>query len=139
MGTYSYDAVDKLITLLNDGWSAGRVPQINKSWERRSVGFIDDRRDQIIITPKAENVKYFGLYGTDHWHDITVDFDIRSYQDDERHNDIVKETMRIIKAQIRGGADYTDLRVIASYSRNQYMRNMFNHVLTISIRKMNPS
>ena len=68
-----------------------------------------------------------------------MDFDIRSYQDDERHNDIVKETMRIIKAQIRGGADYTDLRVIASYSRNQYMRNMFNHILTVSIRKMNPS
>ena len=97
MGTYSYDAVDKLITILNDNWSAGKVPQISKAWERRSVGFIDDRRDQIIITPKAENVKYFGLYGTDHWHDITVDFDIRSYQNDDRHNDIVKEVMAIIK------------------------------------------
>ena len=35
MGTYSYDAVDKLITILNDNWSAGKVPQISKAWERR--------------------------------------------------------------------------------------------------------
>ena len=67
-----------------------------------------------------------------------MDLDIRSYQNDVRHNDIVKEVMDIIKAKIRGGNDYTDLRVIASYSRNQYMRNMFNHVLTVSIRRMNP-
>ena len=139
MGTYSYDAVDKIISLINDNWTDGQTPQTDKSWERRSVGFIDDRRDQIILTPKAENVKYFGLYGVDHWHDITLDLDIRTYQNDERHNNVVKEVMRIIKTQIRGDSEYTDLRVIASYSRNQYMRNMFNHILTVSIRKLNPS
>ena len=58
---------------------------------------------------------------------------------DERHNNIVKEVSKIIKEKIRGGNDYTDIRIIASYTRNQYMRNMFNHVLTISFRKLNPS
>ena len=42
MGTYSYDAVDKIITLLNDNCTAGKVPQVNKSLERRTVGFIDN-------------------------------------------------------------------------------------------------
>ena len=138
MGSYTYDAADDIISKINDNWSAGQTPQINKVWERRTVGLIDDRRDQIIITPKAENITYFGLYGTDQWHDVTLDLDIRSYQNDERHNDIVKETIKIIKDNIRGGETYTDLRVTASYSRNQYMRNMFNHVVTISLRKMNP-
>ena len=76
----------------------------------------------------------FGLYGNDHWHDVTIDLDIRTYQNDERHADVVSEIVRIIKSKIRGGTDYTDLRVIASYTRNQYMRNMFNHIITISMR-----
>tara|TARA_R110002012_G_C11673802_1_gene613397 strand:- start:10887 stop:11306 length:420 start_codon:yes stop_codon:yes gene_type:complete len=139
MSSFIYDAATVVIDLLNDNWSAGQVPEITKAWKKRSVGFIDDRRDQIVITPKAEKIQYFGLYGDDHWHDITIDLDIRTYQDDERHNDIVKESIRILTAKIRGGSSYTDLRVISSYTRNQYMRNMFNHVLTVSIRKTNPS
>ena len=139
MGTATYDSADKIISVINDNWTVGQAPNIQKSWNRRSVGFIDDRRDQIVITPKSEVVTYFGLYGSDVWHDVTIDLDIRSYQNEERHNDIVKEISRIIKAKIRGGNDYTDIRIIASYTRNQYMRNMFNHVLTISFRKLNPS
>ena len=138
MSSFLYDAATTVIDLLNNNWSAGQTPEINKAWEKRSTGFIDDRRDQIIVTPKSEQVNYFSLYGTDHWHDVTIDLDIRTYQDDERHNDIVKEAIRIITDQIRGGTDYTDLRVISSYTRNQFMRNMFNHILTISIRKTNP-
>jgi len=138
LSSFQYDAATTVIDLLNNNWSAGQTPEINKAWEKRSTGFIDDRRDQIIVTPKSEQVNYFSLYGTDHWHDVTIDLDIRTYQDDERHNDIVKEAIKIITDQIRGGADYTDLRVISSYTRNQFMRNMFNHILTISIRKTNP-
>lgn len=134
MTSTSYSSLDTVISLLKDNWTSGNAPNVQKSWDRRSTGFIDDRRDQIILTPKSENIKYFGLYGNDHWHDVTIDLDIRTYQNDERHADVVSEVVRIIKSKIRGGTDYTDLRVIASYSRNQYMRNMFNHIITISIR-----
>ena len=139
MGTATYDSADKIISVINDNWTAGQAPNIQKAWNRRSVGFIDDRRDQIVITPKSEVVTYFGLYGSDFWHDVTIDLDIRSYQNEERHNDIVKEISRIIKAKIRGGNDYTDIRIIASYTRNQYMGNMYNHDMTISFRKLNHS
>ena len=138
MGSANYDAINTIIALLTDNWTAGQAPNIQKAWEKRSVGFIDDRKDQIIITPKAEEIKYFSLYGTDHFHDVTLDFDIRTYQNDDRHNNVVKETMKILKDKIRGGDDYVDLRIIASYTRNQYMRNMFNHIVTVSLRKMNP-
>lgn len=134
MTSTSYRSADLLETMLIDNWTSDNVPNVQKSWKRRSVGFIDDRRDQIILTPKAENIKYFGLYGNDHWHDVTIDLDIRTYQNDERHEDIVSEVIRIIKSKIRGGDDYTDLRVMASYTRNQYMRNMFNHIITVSMR-----
>ena len=139
MGSAIYDAADTVVSLLRDNWTSGRLPNVQKAWDKRSVGFGDSRSPQIIITPKTENVTYFGLYGSDFWHDVTIDLDIRSYQNDVRHNNIVKEVIKIIKAQIRGGTDYTDLRVIASYSRIHYMRNMFNHIVTVSLRKLNPS
>ena len=139
MGTAIYDAADTVVSLIKTNWTADRIPNIQKAWDKRSVGFGDSKSPQIILTPKTENITYFGLYGSDFWHDVTIDLDIRSYQNDTRHNIIVKEVNRIIKAKIRGGADYTDIRVIASYTRNQYMRNMFNHIVTISLRKLNPS
>ena len=139
MGTAIYDAADTVVSLLKDNWTAGRLPNIQKAWTKRSVGFGDSRSPQIILTPKAENVTYFGLYGSDFWHDVTIDLDIRSYQNDVRHNNIVKEVNKIIKDKIRGIDDYTDIRIIASYSRSHYMRNMFNHIVTVSLRKLNPS
>ena len=139
MAVEIYDATDEIISLIQDNWTEGQTPNIDKVWERRSVGLIDDRRDQIIITPKTENIQYFGLYGRDHLHDITIDLDIRTYQNDERHNLIVKEVHKIIKDNIRGNTKYTDLRIIASYTRNQFMRNMFNHVVTLSYRVTTPT
>ena len=139
MGTAIYDAADTVVSLLRDNWTSGRLPNVQKAWDKRSVGFGDSRSPQIILTPKTENVTYFGLYASDFWHDVTIDLDIRSNQNDVRHNNIVKEVIKIIKAQIRGGTDYTDLRAIASYSRSHYMRNMFNHIVTVSLRKLNPS
>ena len=139
MGTAIYDAVDTVVSLLRDNWTSGSLPNVQKAWDKRSVGFGDSRSPQIILTPKTENITYFGLYGSDFWHDVTIDLDIRSYQNDVRHNNIVKEVNKIIKAKIRGVDDYTDIRIIASYSRSHYMRNMFNHIVTVSLRKLNPS
>ena len=82
---------------------------------------------------------YFGLGGNDHFHDVTVDMDIRTYQNEQRHEDVVKETLKIIKANIKGGTTFVDLRIISSYSRSQYMRNMFNHIVSLSFRQMNPT
>ena len=139
MGTSIYDAVDEIVTVIQNNWTKDRAPNLDKAWERRVVGLIDDRRNQIIFTPKSENITYFGLGGSDHFHDVTVDLDIRTYQNEQRHEDVVKETLRIIKANIKGGTTYVDLRVIASYSRSQYMRNMFNHIVTLSFRQLNPT
>jgi len=136
--TISYDMLEQLKSLLNDKWASGANPEINPVWRKRSVGFIDDRRDQILLTPKQENITYYGLYGADHLHDISIDIDIRTYQDIDRHNDIVKEVMRIIKANIRGFNKYVDLQVLNSISRNDRMRNMFNHIVTVSFRVINP-
>ena len=43
MGTATYDSADKIISVINDNWTAGQAPNIQKAWNRRSVGFIDDR------------------------------------------------------------------------------------------------
>ena len=139
MGTSIYDAVDEIVTVIKGNWTKDRAPNLDKAWERRVVGLIDDRRNQIIFTPKSENITYFVLGGSDHFHDVTVDLDIRTYQNEQRHEDVVKETLRIIKANIKGGTTYVDLRVVASFSRSQYMRNMFNHILTLSFRQLNPA
>ena len=134
----TYDAVDDIISLIKDKWANLRPPHITRVWEKRTVGFIDDRSDEIIVSPKGENIEYFGLGGTAFWHEQIIELDIRTYQDIDRHNNVVKEIVKIIKDNIVG-TTYTDLRVTGSYSRNFQYRNMFSYVLTLSYRKANPT
>ena len=129
----TYDAVNDIIDLVRTKWSSLRPPHITKVWEKRTVGFIDDRSDEIIVSPKGENIEYFGLGGTAFWHEQIIELDIRTYQDIKRHDKVVK----IIKDNIVGST-YTDLRVIGSFSRNFQFRNMYDYVVTISYRKANP-
>ena len=49
MGTSIYDAVDEIVTVIQNNWTKGRAPNLDKAWERRVVGLIDDRRNQIIF------------------------------------------------------------------------------------------
>ena len=133
----TYDAVDDIIELVRTKWSNLRPPHITKIWEKRTVGFIDDRSDEIIVAPKGENIEYFGLGGSSFWHEQIIEMDIRTYQDIDRHNNVVKEIVKIIKNNITG-TTYTDLRVTGSYSRNFQFRNMFSYVLTVSYRKSDP-
>lgn len=136
--TVIYDMVDKIKNIIEENWTAQPMPEISVVWKKRTVGFIDDRRDQIIIVPKQENVVYYSLYGTKHLYEVTLDLDIRTYQDIVRHSNIVKEIMRIIEENIRGGSEYIDLRLLNSVSRNENMRNMFNHIVTIDFRVFDP-
>jgi len=136
--TITYDMLAKIKSLIDDNWTAPPAPEVSAVWRKRTTGLIDDRRDQIIITPREESITYYGLYGSDHLHEITIDLDIRTYQDIQRHSDIIKELMRIIKENIRGYDEYVDLRVLNSVSRNERMRNMFNHIITIDFRVINP-
>tara|TARA_R110000851_G_scaffold42514_2_gene105638 strand:- start:7168 stop:7584 length:417 start_codon:yes stop_codon:yes gene_type:complete len=133
----TYDAVNDIIDLVRTKWSSLRPPHITKVWEKRTVGFIDDRSDEIIVSPKGENIEYFGLGGTAFWHEQIIELDIRTYQNIDRHNKVVKEIVKIIKENIVG-TTYTDLRVVGSYSRNFQYRNMFSYVVTISYRKSDP-
>ena len=134
----TYDAVDDIISLIKTKWSNLRPPHITKVWEKRTVGFIDDRSDEILISPKGEDITYFGLGGSAFWHNQIIELEVRTFQDIKRHNKVVKEIVSIIKNNIVG-TTYTDLRVIGSFSKNYQFRNMFSYVLTISYRKSDPS
>jgi hypothetical protein len=138
MAITTYDAVDDIISLIKSKWSNLRPPTISKVWDKRTVGFIDDRSDQVILSPKGEDINYFGLGGSAFWHDQMIEMEIRTYQDIDRHNSVVKEIVKIIKDNITGST-YTDLRVIGSFSKNYQYRNMFSYVVTISYRKSDPS
>ena len=138
MAIITYDAVDDIISLIKTKWSNLRPPTISKVWDKRTVGFIDDRSDQVILSPKGEDINYFGLGGSAFWHDQMIEMEIRTYQDIDRHNSVVKEIVKIIKDNITGST-YTDLRVIGSFSKNYQYRNMFSYVVTISYRKSDPS
>lgn len=138
MAITTYDAVDDIISLIKSKWSNLRPPTISKIWDKRTVGFIDDRSDQVILSPKGEDISYFGLGGSSFWHDQMIEMEIRTYQDIDRHNSVVKEIVKIIKDNITGST-YTDLRVIGSFSKNFQYRNMFSYVVTISYRKSDPS
>ena len=137
MTIITYDALDDVISLIKSKWSNLRPPTISKVWDKRTVGFIDDRSDQVILSPKGESVQIFGLGGSSYFHDQLIELEIRTYQDIDRHNSVVKEIAKIIKDNITGST-YTDLRIISSLSKNFQYRNMFSYVLTISYRKSDP-
>ena len=137
MTIITYDALDDVISLIKSKWSNLRPPTISKVWDKRTVGFIDDRSDQVILSPKGENIQIFGLGGSSYFHDQLIEMEIRTYQDIDRHNSVVKEIAKIIKDNITGST-YTDLRIISSLSKNFQYRNMFSYVLTLSYRKSDP-
>ena len=138
MTILTYDALDDIISLIKSKWSNLRPPTISKIWDKRTVGFIDDRSDQVILSPKGEDITYFGLGGSAFWHDQMIEMEIRTYQDIDRHNSVVKEIVKIIKDNITGDT-YTDLRILSSQSQNFKYRNMFSYILTLSYRKADPS
>lgn len=136
MAIITYDALDELIALLIEKWSNLKTPNFTRVWDKRTVGFIDDRRDEVVISPKGENVEYFGLGGDGFWHEQIIELDIRTYQNIDRHNSVVKEIVTIIKKNIvNSDYNYTDLRIIGAFSRNYKFRNYFNYVITVSYRQ----
>jgi hypothetical protein len=136
MAIITYDSVDEVIALIKAKWSNLKPPNLTRVWDKRSTGFVDDRADQVIISPKGENIEYFGLGGNGFWHEQIIELDIRTYQNIDRHNSVVKEIVEIIKDNIVNSTyNYTDLRVIGTFSRNFKMRNMFNYVVTLSYRR----
>ena len=137
MATLTYDAVDIIKDLIKTKWSDIRPPNVSAIWEKRSVGFMDDRSDELIIYPKTETVNYFSIGGAHHWHEQMLELEIRTYQDIKRHNEVVKKVTKLIKDNITG-TNYTDLRIMSSFSKNYLFRNMFSYVLTLSIRKADP-
>jgi hypothetical protein len=132
-----YATVTDTKNLLQDNWSLSTTPDITFMWEERATGFMDDRRDFILLTPTNEDPQYFGLYGQDFLHYITVKIEVHSYQNLEHHEDLVNEIFKIIKANIRR-TNYVDLMATSSYHDNDMFRNMYRHTIIIRYRKLNP-
>ena len=137
-----YDALEDMQALLKDKWgitdTSGDVPNIDVVWERKVVGLADYTRDTIILTPKRENIDYFGLYGSDFLHHVDIQIDLWSYMNQDRLNNLVKETAKIIKDNIRR-TNFVDLLLTGSISSSDTYRNIWKHVLTARYRKVNPS
>lgn len=138
MGVAIYDALDDAVSLISDNWSLGARPIIKKSYEYKAVGFVDARRDVILIYPKNENIEYFGLYGVDHLSEVDITIEVRTFQNHDYHNNTVKEVTKIVKDNIRR-PDFIDLMVINTVSGNDPIRNMFKHTIGLKYRKMNPA
>ena len=137
-----YDTIDDVISMIKTKWntgSGGVIPRIERIWDEKTIGFGDQEISKGIILIEAmdEDVKYFSLYGADHMHTIDLTLDVRSYQNLDRHNVIMKELARIIKDQIRRDG-FIDLRIVGTIPLSRLYRNMFRHMIRITFRKMNP-
>lgn len=138
MGLAIYDALDDAVSMLGDNWSISARPIIKKSYDYKAVGFVDARRDVILVYPKNENIEYFGLFGVDHMSEIDITIEVRTFMNHDHHNNIVKEISKIVKDNIRR-ENFVDLMIINSVSGNDSYRNMFKHSLGLRYRKMNPT
>ena len=137
-----YDTIDDVISMIKTKWNTstgGVIPRIERIWDEKTIGFGDQEISKGIILIEAmdEDVKYFSLYGADHMHTIDLTLDVRSYQNLDRHNVIMKELARIIKDQIRRDG-FIDLRIVGTIPLSRLYRNMFRHMIRITFRKMNP-
>ena len=132
-----YDTATDLKNLIADNWTLSTKPDITFVWEEKATGFMDDRRDFIIINPTNENPQYFSLYGQDFFHEIYLNIDIHTFQNMDHNQNIVNEVFSIIKTNIRG-TNYVDLMLINSTHNNDLYRNIYRHNITVRFRKINP-
>lgn len=132
-----YATVTDTKSLLNDNWSISSQPDITFQWEEKSTGFMDDRRDFILLSPTNEDTEYFGMYGSDFLHHIFVKIDIHTFQNLEHHENVVNEVFSIIKANIRR-TNFVDLLIVQSTHDNDMYRNIFRHSIVVKYRKLNP-
>jgi len=131
----TYDAMEDCITMLKDGWTAGtQLPDVKALWKEKSAGFIDDRRDMILVYPRRERIEYFGLYGSDFLHTLLLVVDIRSYGEQNKLNQTVTEILRILKANVRR-TGFVDVIVKNSTSQSDNLRNMYKHQITVQYRQ----
>ena len=132
-----YASVDTAKNLIIDNWSLSSQPDITFVWEEKTTGFMDDRRDFILLTPTNEDPQYFGLYGSDFLHHISIKIEVHSFQNLQHHENLVNEVFRIVKANIRG-TDYVDLLLTQSSHNNDLYRNIYRHTVIMKYRKLNP-
>ena len=132
-----YASANTAKNVIIDNWTLASQPDITFVWEERTTGFMDDRRDFILITPTNEDPQYFGLYGSDFLHHISVKVEVHSFQNLQHHENIVNEVFRIVKANIRG-TDYVDLLLTQSSHNNDLYRNIYRHTVIMKYRKLNP-
>ena len=137
MSSAIYTALNDMVSMLKSEWTDGQTPDIKPIWEEKSAGFIDDRRDIILVYPKNESIEYFGLYGSDFLHVIDIAIEARSYMNQEKIDNVNKEILRIIKTNIRR-TGFIDLLVVSTISQNDQLRNMFKHVVNARYRIDNP-
>tara|TARA_Y100000590_G_C15745555_1_gene1021836 strand:- start:133 stop:549 length:417 start_codon:yes stop_codon:yes gene_type:complete len=130
----TYEALEDLIAMLKDNWTYGQPPEITALWKSKSVGFVDDRRDRILIVPRRENIEYFSMAGTDFLHTVTLAIDCRSYGEQDKMSENVIEILRILKANIRR-TGFVDVLIKNATSRSDNLRNMFKHEIVVQYRK----
>ena len=131
----TYEALEDCIVMIKDGWTAGtQLPNIKVLWKEKSAGFMDDRRDMVLVYPRRENIEYFGLYGQDFLHTLTLVIDVRSYGEQEKVDQTVEEILRILKVNIRR-AGFVDVLVKNTVSMSDNLRNMFKHQIIVQYRQ----
>jgi len=142
MGTAMYESLNDMQTLLKADWGttdgAGSFPEIEIIWERKVVGLANYTQDTILLSPKRENVEYFGLYGSDFLHHVDIQIEIWTYMNQDRLENLTHEVAKIIKNNIRR-TNFVDLIITGSVSASDAYRNIWKHVLTAKYRKINPS
>lgn len=137
--TITYDAILDLQCALCTQWNAtceapGTKPSIDLVWDKKVVGFDGDVTERIIINALPECVNVFALYGTAHWHKLTVKIDIRTYQTGgiTRQNVVVKEVNRILKNILRRNSQgFLQVVIGPGETKNQDYRNMFRHLINL--------
>ena len=144
----TYDVVADLESSLCTGWNTCNAakPRFDVIWCEKSVGLAGSTQNTVLIQPLKEQIVSFQLHGDSWKHELPVKVDIRTYGTGSAgitaHNNIVKETGRILKNILRrAGATpvpFIDAHLRGGESLDEKYRNFFRFVYTIVYRDMTP-
>lgn len=146
--------LDDILFLLSDRWvpaRGGKKPKLTKEWETKIVGHVNKNYANIIASLDSENPQIFSLlqgdatnwenFNYDWLHEVSITLDIRTGESQRRVDQLVNETVSIIKSRIVPIIDntqYVQLSLEGITSMNEEYRNIFRYLVSVSCLRVNP-
>ena len=151
-GSAGLQFVTDVIELLKINWKSSnvKIPNIDKVWDRKVTGLVQNKARDVLITLDVETVGIFSIQQRDgnnkpfwDWlHDVSLSIEVRTGTSIDDALNIVSEITRIFKENVGSvlinNNEYVQMLPGTVTSHNEEFRNLFRYIMDVSAMKYNP-